>query len=95
MTFSITANRKCSRCPRVEQTEITAEDAVRLAQERDGKGRKGPPALSVSVAGSKVVEFDFLCATCVQIVNRYIAHAGKQPKHQSALRTGADIEIEE
>jgi phage FluMu protein Com len=93
MSYSITVNRKCSRCPRVEQTEITAEDAVRMASP-EAKKQKAPPALAVSMGGKVVAEFDFLCGVCTTIVERYITHAAKQPKHQSALR-GSEIDIEE
>jgi hypothetical protein len=92
MAYTITINRKCDRCPRVEQTETTAEEVVRLAK---APPDQHPKALVVSSGGKPLVEFGFLCGVCQVIVDRYLGHAAKRPKHQSSLRSDARIEVED
>lgn len=97
MSATLTINRTCSRCPRVEQSEVSLSDIVKMAQASGGKNTipEGPKALSVSIDEKQTVVFPFLCSPCKQIVARYIEHIAKKPKHQSALRGDARIEIEE
>jgi hypothetical protein len=97
---TLTVNRACSRCPRIEQTEVSVEDIVKMATTNKSQGGKaaipeGPKALLVRVNEKQTIEFPFLCTPCTQIVSRYIEHIAKRPKHQSALRGETKIEVEE
>ena len=92
MSLSYSLNRKCSRCPREERTDMTVEEIVRQAKSVDNKKA---PNFHVSMEGVATVEFEFLCNTCRTIVERYLTHIAKRPKHQSALRGDAKIEVEE
>lgn len=97
MSASLTINRTCSRCPRVEQSEVSLDDVVKMAQTTGNKKSlpEGPKALAIAVDEKATVVFPFLCSQCKQIVARYIEHIAKKPKHQSALRANAKIEVEE
>lgn len=97
MSASLTINRTCSRCPRVEQSEVSLADVVKMAQTNGGKNGlpEGPKALAIMIDEKQTVVFPFLCLQCKQIVARYIEHIAKKPKHQSALRGDAKIEVEE
>lgn len=91
---TLTVNRTCCRCPRVEQTKVTIQEVVDMAKSGN-EIRRGPTALSVALEGDIFVEFPFLCAICKQIVMRYVEHIEKRSKHQSALRGDSKIEVEE
>jgi hypothetical protein len=100
VTASLTVNRTCTRCPRVEQTEVSVEDIMKMATTAKSQGGKttipeGPKALAIRIDEKQTVEFPFLCTPCRQIVARYIEHIAKKPKHQSALRGEQKIEVEE
>lgn len=95
MSAILTVNRTCTRCPRVEQSEISVADVVKMAGGGKNALPEGPKAISIAVDEKTTVTFPFLCTPCKQIVARYIEHIAKKPKHQSALRAGAKIEIEE
>lgn len=97
MSASLTINRTCTRCPRVEQAPVSLADVVKMAQVNGGKNGlpEGPKALSIAIDEKQTVVFPFLCTQCKQIVARYIEHIAKKPKHQSALRQNAKIEVEE
>ncbi len=89
MSTSLSLNKQCSRCPRVEQTDVTIDEAVKLAQQ----ALKAPKALVVSVNGEELASFDALCSVCQTIVTKYIDGATKRPKNQSALRD-TEIKVE-
>lgn len=90
MGLSLSVNKQCSRCPRVEQKPISLEEAVAAAKVT----KKAPPALEVRVDGETMVEFEQLCDVCQTIVTRYLDNAGKRPKHQSSLREQAEVQVE-
>jgi hypothetical protein len=96
VTASLTVNRVCTRCPRIEQTEVSVEDIMKMAaKSKGGTLFDGPKALSIFIDEKQVVEFPFLCTPCRQIVIRYIEHIAKKLKHQSSLRGEQKIEVEE
>lgn len=95
MTAKLTVNRTCTRCPRVEQSEISVADVVKMASSGKNSLPDGPKALTIRVEEKVFHEFAFLCTPCTQIVARYIEHIVKKPKHQSALRGETRIEVEE
>lgn len=82
---TISQNTKCSRCPRVEQQEVSIEQLVAEAKKTQGDART-PPALEIRIDGKPVVLFETLCTTCKVIVARHTEHAGVKPTHQSSLR---------
>lgn len=90
MAFSLSLNKQCSRCPRVEQTTISLDEAVAQAKSTT----KPPLALEIKVDGEAIVQFEDVCEVCRTIVLRYIESAGVRPKHQSALREQGEIRIE-
>lgn len=94
-TAVLTVNRPCTRCPRVDQAEISVDEIVKQAQQGKKALADGPKALAIRIDEKTTVEFPFLCAQCKQIVARYIEHIAKKPKHQSALRGEQKIEIED
>jgi hypothetical protein len=94
VTATLTVNRQCTRCPRVEQTSIDVVELIKQAGP-SGKLKDGPKALQISVDETPLIEFPFLCQPCTEIVARYLEHIAKKPKHQSALRAGAKIDVEE
>jgi len=87
MSTTLSLNKQCSRCPRVEQTSVSIEEAVRMAQ----KAQSAPKAVVVSVDGSEVGSFAALCSICQSIVSRHIEMAMKTQKHVSAVR-GSEAE---
>lgn len=100
MTAQLTVNRSCTRCPRVEQTEVSIDEIVKLAQQsKGGPGKaaipEGPKALSIRIDEKPPIEFGFLCNQCRQIVMRYIEHIVHKPEKQSALRTQTKVEVED
>ncbi len=97
MTAHLTVNRACTRCPRIEQTEVSVEEIVKLAKQQGSKVviPEGPKALSIRIDEKTMIEFEFLCGPCTQIVARYIEHIVRKPEKQSALRSQTKIEVEE
>jgi hypothetical protein len=91
MSLSLSLNKQCSRCPRMEQKPITLDEAVAQAK----SNKKAPPALEIRIDGETLVEFEALCDICQSIVLRYVENAGKKPKHQSALREQSEIRVEQ
>lgn len=87
MSTTLSLNKQCARCPRVEQTSVSIEEAVRMAQ----KAQSAPKAVVVSVDGTEMGSFASLCSTCRSIVLRHIEMALKTQKHVSAVR-GSDAE---
>lgn len=87
--ITLSLNKQCSRCPRVEQVEVSIDEAVKLAQ----LALKAPKALVVTIDGEEVSSFDALCSVCKTIVMKYIDGATKRPKNQSALRD-TEIKVE-
>lgn len=79
---TLKASKKCTRCPRVEDREISIEEAVKLA----GEKKPPPPQISVSVDGVELIRFDTLCAPCTEIVSRYASHIGSTQTKLSSLR---------
>ena len=88
--ISLSVNKQCSRCPRMEQKPITLEEAVKQAKVE----KKAPPGMEIRLDGEVVASFDELCDVCQTIVARYIDNAAKKPKHQSALREQTEIKVE-
>lgn len=85
MSTTITINRTCSRCPRVESTELTIEEATALV--RGDKKKEEDPQLAVRLSDKRgVMRFDYLCSTCRQIVCRYLDMIFKKQSHKSSLR---------
>jgi hypothetical protein len=82
VSTTLSLNKQCSRCPRVEQTSVSIEEAVRMAQ----KAQSAPKAVVVSVDGSETGSFVALCSICRSIVSRHIEMAMKTQKHVSAVR---------
>jgi len=93
--YSITVNRTCARCPRVEKTEVSVDDIVKMSSASKGGIPNGPKAIRVEIDESRAVEFPFLCAPCRRIVARYVELIAKKPKHQSPVRGEHQIEVEE
>lgn len=94
MSISLSVKKQCSRCPRVEQKDITIEEAVKLAKDT----KKQPPALEVFLEGESLGSFELLCDTCQTIIARYLENTMKRPKHQSSLREQSeepDVKIEQ
>lgn len=92
MSVSLSINKQCSRCPRVEQTAVTIEEAVKLAQKAQKNTAK---AICIEMDGKETGSFEALCSTCQTIVLKYVENAMKVQKHVSSLRsTGADVEVE-
>jgi hypothetical protein len=91
MGFSLSLNKQCARCPRVEQKPITLDEAVAQAK----SGKKPASALEIRLDGETLVEFEDLCEVCRSIVVRYVENVGKRPKHQSALREQTEIQVEQ
>lgn len=85
MSTTLSLNKQCSRCPRVEQMSVSIEEAVRLAQKAQG----APKAIAITINGAEVGAFASLCSICQSIVVRHIDLAMKTQKHVSAVR-GAD-----
>lgn len=80
----ITLNLACSRCPRVEQTELTLEKAVQLAQDKDKA--KGPPALKIEIDGEVVAVYEHLCSVCRSTVGTYVDSATRHTTKKSSKR---------
>lgn len=92
-TTTIALKRQCSRCPRVEEQEISLEEAAKLQK----TGLKGPKAFRAMLNGDVVVEHENLCAVCEEIVQNYLSNIGKVLQHRSSLRTSDDapeVEVE-
>jgi hypothetical protein len=91
MSVTLSLNKQCARCPRVEQIPVTIDEAVKAAQ----KASKAPKALEVKIDGETVAEFPALCSTCVSIVQKYMDKITKPQKHISSLReSGTDVEVD-
>lgn len=90
MSYTITVNRQCGRCPREERTEVSVEDVVRLAKTKETPD----PALVVTIDGKIQGDFPYLCTQCRSIVNRYLEHALKIQKKESSLRERVTVAVE-
>ena len=93
MSATLAIKRQCTRCPREDEAEVGLDELVKMA--KNGKIPDPPKSLSVQMDEKAVVEFSFLCQQCKTIVQRYLMHVMKKPKHQSALRGETKIEVEE
>lgn len=91
MSARVVVKRECSRCPRIEEREISLEEAVGLHK----TGLKGPVALKIMMKGEAIAELEDLCDTCTTVVLNYIESATKKLQHRSALRTTEDGVVEE
>ena len=85
---TITVNRECSRCPRVDRTEVSIEEVVKLAK----TGLKQPRAMRITMDGNETHSFDTLCGTCRQIVERGLAGLSKRLEQRSSVRSAADVD---
>jgi len=90
---TLAIKRQCTRCPREDEAEVSLDEVVKMA--RGGKIPDPPKSLVVQMDDKNIVEFSFLCQQCKTIVQRYMSHVMKKPKHQSALRGETKIEVEE
>lgn len=83
---TLSLNRQCSRCPRVDQKEITAEEIV--AKAKAGQALEDTtPMLVISVRGKEVVNFPHLCKPCVEIVAAHIESVGTKLSKVSSTRS--------
>ena len=90
MSISLSVNKQCSRCPRIEQTTVSIEEAVKLAQKAQ---KNTASAIRIEMDGKEVGSFEALCSICQTTVMKYIESAMKGQKHASSLR-GAGSEAE-
>jgi hypothetical protein len=91
MTASLYVNHRCSRCPRVEQREVTLEQAVALAKTE----KKAPPALLVELHGEHYGALEALCSVCEEVVLKYMELILTTKKHASSSRTRSiSVEVE-
>lgn len=81
----ITLNIECSRCPRVESTEITLEQAIALANEKKNNVQK-PNALELVIDGVVVATYAKLCSTCRNVVLNLLDGVSRKAEKVSALR---------
>lgn len=81
----ITLNIECSRCPRVESTEINLEQAIALANEKKN-GVKKPDALELKIDGVVVATYEKLCSTCRNVVMNLLDGVSRKAEKASALR---------
>lgn len=86
MTTTLTMNRPCSRCPRIDQKEITQAELIELAKIGKQLDDAAPPAMVITVHGKVVVTFPHLCTPCQEIVKEYLGNAGKVVDKLSAKR---------
>ena len=91
MSYTITVNRQCGRCPREERTEVSVEDVVKMAKTKEVPGAA---ALVVTIDGTIQGSFPYLCTQCRSIVNRYLEHALKMQKKESSLRERVTVAVE-
>jgi hypothetical protein len=82
----ITLNIECSRCPRVESTEISLEQAIALANEKKN-GTKKPDALELKIDGVVVATYEKMCSTCRNVVMNLLDGVSRKAEKVSALRT--------
>lgn len=81
----ITLNIECSRCPRVESTEISLEQAIALANEKKNNVKK-PNALELVIDGTTVATYEKLCSTCRNVVLNLLDGVSRKAEKVSALR---------
>ncbi len=82
----LSLNKQCSRCPRVDQQEITAEEII--AKAKAGQALEdSTPMLVISVRDKAVVTYPYLCKPCVAIVAAHIESIGSTLEKVSATRT--------
>lgn len=81
----ITLNIECSRCPRVESTEINLEQAIALANEKKN-GVKKPDALELKIDGVVVATYEKLCSTCRNVVMNLLDGVSRKAEKASAVR---------
>lgn len=82
---TLTINKKCGRCTRMDQQEITTEEVVRRAQAGQAL-EDSTPALELLIRGRPLVSFAHLCPPCVSIVGSHIEHIGAVLEKVSATR---------
>jgi hypothetical protein len=82
MTTTLYSKKKCSRCPRADEIEMTLEQALEASKNT----RPKPPQLKIIMEGQSVVEFEHLCAPCTEIVSSFIGNAARQPMKVSSTR---------
>lgn len=81
----ITLNIECSRCPRVESTEISLEKAIELANEKKNAVKK-PDALELKIDGVVVATYEKLCSTCRNVVMSLLDGVSRKSEKVSAQR---------
>lgn len=85
MTTQLLISRQCSRCPRVDQREITQEEIVNRA--KSGQPLEDTvPALVIVVRGKTIATFAHLCTACQQIVADYVGNAARPVEKSSSKR---------
>lgn len=85
MMPTITLNRACSRCTRMDQTEVDLGKLVELAK-RGTQEITEPDALCVVVDGAVAIKFQVLCPECRAIVGGYIEQAARTLTKESPRR---------
>ena len=78
---SLSLKQQCSRCTRVEYTDIDIKDVVKLAAD-DAR----VSTLLVMLDGNKAVDFAVLCKPCRIIVGNLVESLRHQLKKVSAER---------
>lgn len=80
MSQTLVIKKKCHRCPRVEEEEVSPERIQELTERAD------PPALRIEVGGHLIADFPHLCEECANIVHGYITQAVTPQTSMSSRR---------
>lgn len=84
--------KQCGRCPRKTEAALTMEQVLERAQ---GKTPPVLPALVVSVDGQAMINYDYLCGECNELVAKAIGTIARRPTKASSTREVAPKEKKE
>lgn len=84
--------RQCGRCPAVEEVPVSYEDIKSGKDPSKDRSR----VLKISVGGKTIVDHDFLCDNCLEIVDNYVQNIGRRLEKRSSTRERTvEVSIEE
>ena len=81
MLDGLVFKRRCERCPAVEEIPTTLEEL-----QAGAVGEDSDREVSVSVGNVEIVNYQYVCKSCWEILSAHVADMATQPKKKSSLR---------
>jgi hypothetical protein len=85
MSESLVMQRRCERCPAIDETTVSAADII-SGKVKMGKA-EGPIRYEIKVEGKSIAAYGYLCGPCETAVKKAVEDISKKREKKSSTRS--------